>query len=178
MSSRLVGAAVAVAIALTAARSGAQGERMTLESADFADGQPIPAEFSCLGRGMSPHLSWSTVPGTQSLALIVRDTDTNGGLVHWVVYDIPASVTELPSAAVSHGPFASGAQQGINGFGAAGWKPPCPPKGSTHRYLFELYALDTQVPVMGAPTVSALMHAIHGHVLAKASLLGTYTMPR
>jgi Raf kinase inhibitor-like YbhB/YbcL family protein len=178
MSSRLVGAAVVVAIALTAARSEAEGGRMTLESADFADGQPIPPEFSCQGPGTSPELSWSTVPGTQSLMLVVRDTDTNGGLVHWVVYDIPASVTELPHAAVSHGPFASGAQQGINGFGSAGWKPPCPPKGSTHRYLFELYALDTQLPVMGAPTVSALTHAIHGHVLAKAALLGTYTTAR
>ena len=45
-------------------------------------------------------------------------------------------------------------------------------------YLFELYALDSQVPVMGAPTVSALMRASHGHVLGKASLLGTYTTPR
>lgn len=175
----VVGAALVVAIALTATRSGAQGQRMTLESVDFADGASIPPQFSCEGVGMSPELSWSMgPPGTQSFMLLVHDTDMNGGLVHWIVYDIPASVTGLPIATISHGPLASGAQQGINGSGSAGWMPPCPPKGSTHRYLFELYALDTALSVVGTPTQSALMPAIHGRVLAKAELLGTYTRSR
>jgi Raf kinase inhibitor-like YbhB/YbcL family protein len=179
MSSRLVGAAFGVAIALTAMRSGAQTQRMTLESVDFANGQSIPPQFSCEGPGMSPQLSWSAVPpGTQSFLLVVHDTDVNGGVVHWIVYDIPASVTELPLGAVSHGPLASGAQQGINGSGSPGWMPPCPPRGSTHRYLFELYALSTQLPVMATPTQAALMPAVRGHVLAKAELLGTYTRAR
>jgi Raf kinase inhibitor-like YbhB/YbcL family protein len=179
MSSPLFGAAVTVAIALAATRPGAPAQRMTLESVDFASGQSIPPQFSCDGPGMSPELSWSSAPpGTQTFMLVVHDTDVNGGIVHWMVYDIPASVTELPSAAVSHGPFATGAQQGTNGSGSAGWMPPCPPKGSTHRYLFELYALDTRLPVMGTPTQSALMAAIHGHVLAKAEMLGTYTRTR
>ena len=177
-SIRLAGA-LGVTALLISATTAAQGERMTLMSPDFDNGQPIPAQYSCDGRGNSPELDWANAPaGTQSLVLIARDLDApKGPLVHWIVYDIPASTMTLPSAAVSHGPFASGAQQGTNGRGAVGWMPPCPPSG-THRYRFELFALGARLPERAQPTEAAVMADMRGHVLASAFLIGTYQRTR
>ncbi len=68
-----------------------------LTSSEFADGQPIPARFTCTGDDLSPPLAWSGAPETtQSFALIMDDPDAPGGTwVHWVVYNLPASTSSL-----------------------------------------------------------------------------------
>ena len=57
---------------------------------------------------------------------------------------------------------------------AAGYGGPCPPPGKPHRYYFKLYALDTEPTLKPRATKAELLKAIHGHVLAEASLMGTY----
>lgn len=168
-------AAGIAALALVAPRASRAEAPMSITSTSFGAGQPIPAQFSCQGQGTSPELTWSNVPqNAQSLALVVRDPDASqAGFVHWVVYDIPVTVSGLPQAAGIDGSLPGGALEGTNGKSSKGWTPPCPPKG-THHYHFELYALDGKLPAMNPPTESALEAAMRGHVLAKAELVGTY----
>lgn len=183
MSSRAVPSTLAAGIALVALlgapSAGAQAKQMTMTSSDFADGQAIPAQFSCEGPGASPELSWSNVPpGAKSLALVVRDPDApGGGFVHWVVYGIPANTAGLPQAAQPTGGLPNGAVEGTNSKGGKGWTAPCPPSG-VHHYHFELFALDNEMPRMTTPTEPALYSAMRGHILARAELVGTYQKSR
>src|SRR3954465_14424129 len=98
------------------------------------------------GQNVSPQLSWSGAPaGTKSFALTLYDPDapTGSGWWHWVVYDIPATATELPQGAGSgKAPLPAGTVQGKTDFGAAGYGGAGPPPGDKpHRYVFTVYAL-------------------------------------
>jgi hypothetical protein len=92
--------------------------------------------------------------------------------VHWVLYDLPASASELPEGlAPAHLP--AGTRQGRNDWKRTGYGGPCPPIGR-HRYVHKLYALDALLGDLGEPTKAALERAMDGHVLARAELIGTY----
>jgi len=151
----------------------------TLHSSAFAPGAEIPRRHTCEGEDVSPPLAWSDPPpGTQSFALIVDDPDApdpkapKRTWVHWVVYDLPANARSLAEGVGSSLP--SGARAGKNDFGRAQWGGPCPPIGR-HRYHFKLYALDTTLASsLQRPTKAQLEHAMQGHVLATAQLVGTY----
>lgn len=95
--------------------------------------------------------------------------------VHWVVYDLPPTLTALPenASAVAMPP---GARQGLNDWHAVGYRGPCPPIGR-HRYVHKLYALDTVVSDLGKADKAALERAMKGHILAQATLIGTYEKP-
>jgi Raf kinase inhibitor-like YbhB/YbcL family protein len=151
---------------------------MSLGSSEFANGSALPSEFSCDGPGGSPQLGWSNPPaGTQSFALVVRDLDTpQASFVHWIVYDIPLSASEMPQSSAGARPAADAAV-GTNSRGEIGWTPPCPPAGR-HRYRFELYALDSKLAGLSAPTAPALMAAMRGHILARADIVGSYERSR
>ena len=148
---------------------------LALTSSAFAPNGPIPSRHTCEGRDLSPPLSWSGVPeGTRSLALIVDDPDAPDPAaprtiwVHWVLYDLPSDTRELPEGGVP-----AAARQGRNDFKQTGYRGPCPPIGR-HRYVHKLYALDTVLGDLGAPSRSDLERAMEGHVLARAELVGTY----
>ena len=153
---------------------------LLLNSSAFADGETIPREYTCDGEDVSPPLSWSGVPGgTASLALIVDDPDAPDPAapkmiwVHWVLYDLPPSVSFLSSAVTAEG-LPGGARQGRNDWKRTGYGGPCPPIGR-HRYYFKLYALDVKLPDLGEPTKAELERAMKGHVIARAQLIGTYS---
>ena len=136
----------------------------------------IPSKYTVDGENVSPPLSWSGVPdGTKSLALVVEDPDAPGNVwVHWIVYDIPPGAGGLAEGAGNgKAPLPAGAKEGRNDWGRTGYGGPSPPSGR-HRYFFVLYALDTVLPDLGAPTKAALERAMKGHVLAKTELVGTY----
>jgi Raf kinase inhibitor-like YbhB/YbcL family protein len=150
---------------------------MKITSTAFPDNSPIPRKYTCDGEDVSPPLSWTDVPpAAKSLALIVDDPDAPDPAapkmtwVHWVLYDIPPSVSGLPEAVKSLPP---GTREGLNDWGRTGYGGPCPPIGR-HRYFFKLYALDVQLPDLRHPRKSALENAMKGHVLAEARLVGTY----
>lgn len=151
----------------------------TLTSPAFSDQGSIPSVYTCEGRDISPTLSWSGVPaGTKSLALIVSDPDAPDPKApqriwtHWVLFNLPATLTSLPEAVKAHA-LPREAANGLNDWGRAGWGGPCPPIGR-HRYFFRLSALDTVLDGSRQLTREQLEAAMRGHVLATAELMGTY----
>ena len=154
-----------------------------LSSESFANGCEIPVVHTCDGAELSPHLAWSGAPeGTRSFALIVDDPDAPDPRaprmtwVHWVVYNLPASESELPRGAAAAG-LPGGGCHGLNDWKRLGYGGPCPPVGR-HRYVFKLYALDAALPVLEAPTRARLEEAMKRHVLARTELVGTYERRR
>lgn len=146
-----------------------------LTSPSFANGDPIPVDFSCDGNDASPALNWSDLPaGTQSFALIMDDPDAPVGTwVHWVMYNIPASARGLLAGIPTDPQLSDGSVQGVTSARSAGYHGPCPPSG-THRYFFRLYALDTMLSVQSADK-KQLLAAMEGHVLGTAELMGTFS---
>jgi len=150
---------------------------MKLESSAFAEGGSIPRQYTCEGADLSPPLSWSGVPrGTRSLALVIDDPDAPDPAapkmvwVHWVLYNIPPSAAGLPENVAS---LPEGTREGLNDWKRTGYGGPCPPIGR-HRYFHKLYALDTILDLKGTPKKAQLEKAIEGHILAQATLIGTY----
>jgi Raf kinase inhibitor-like YbhB/YbcL family protein len=203
---------------------------MRLTSASFDDGQPIPEEFAFgapdtvlhvrLTTNHNPQLKWSGAPAqTRSYAVICVDTDVptkpddvnkegrvvpanlpRGKFYHWVMVDIPATVTEIAAGECSNGIVAGGkkelrgprgSRQGVNDYTGwfasdpdmagtyRGYDGPCPPWNDTlvHHYHFTVYALSCErVPVEGDFTAPQVLDAIRDHVLAEATLVGTYSL--
>ena len=117
---------------------------LKLTSRAFSNEGVIPNIYSKQGGNVSPPLEWSGVPeDTVSLALIVDDPDAPSGLfVHWLLYGIPPSTTSLDENMIPNTKAGDHIRHGENGYGELGYGGPKPPSG-THRYVFHLYALDT-----------------------------------
>ena len=149
---------------------------ITLTSPAFQEGQAIPEAYTRDAEDTSPPLAWTDPPeGTQSFALICDDPDApRGTWVHWVLYDLPATVSELPEDLAKSQYVAGGAKQGLNDFRHLGYGGPCPPPGKPHRYFFKLYALDSLLELKPGLTKKDLERAMEKHLLAQAQLMGTY----
>ncbi len=137
----------------------------------------IPKEFTCDGPDASPELTWTQPPAaTQSFALIMEDpAGRTGSSVHWVVYDVPPTARELPEAMTARDELVDGSRQGLNGFGKVGYSAPSPPPGTTVRYSFKLFALDTKLKLKARATKEDVERAMAGHVLGQAVLVGLYS---
>jgi Raf kinase inhibitor-like YbhB/YbcL family protein len=148
---------------------------MILKSSAFNEGDLMGAKYTCDGADVSPPLSWTGFPDeTESFALICDDPDAPVGTwVHWVFYDIPASVSDLPEHVSTDKNPNVGGTQGVNDFRKIGYGGPCPP-GGTHRYYFKLYALDRELGLAPGVTKQKLFAAMKGHILAEAQLMGRY----
>ncbi|MEU4237276.1 YbhB/YbcL family Raf kinase inhibitor-like protein [Actinoplanes sp. NPDC026619] len=147
----------------------------SLTSTDVRAGRPIPARFwGCEDNGISPQLTWRGAPaGTQSFAVTLFDPDapTGSGFWHWSAWDIPATTTSLPTAAV----LPAGAVSGRNDGGSTGYTGPCPPTGDvTHHYVFTVVALSIPSLELTADTPLAVVGYVVGHnALASATLTAT-----
>lgn len=153
---------------------------MKLQSPAFCHGDAIPCLCTADGRNTSPKLTWSGIPEkAHELALIVDDPDAPGHKpwVHWIIYKIPITTTELPEA-VPLGATPSepaGAFQGRNSWGKLGYGGPAPPQGhDVHHYHFKLYALETALDVFHSLTKDQLRQAMNGHIIDHTELVGTY----
>ncbi len=148
---------------------------MEIISSAFKEGESIPSKFTCDGLDISPQLAWSQIqPGTKSFALICDDPDApSGTYVHWVIFNLPASVRELSENIPKKETLENGAIQGKNDFGKTGYGGPCPP-GGTHRYYFKLYALDTILEGKPGMTKRELLKIMDSHVLEEGQLMGRY----
>lgn len=143
---------------------------MELRSPAFADGEPIPKQYTCDGEDVSPPIEWSASPaGTRSLALSLDDPDAGRyPFTHWLAWGLPAAAGSLPEGKPPP-------QEGRNDFGASGYRGPCPPPGKPHRYVFRLYALDTEAELEpGVDRRRSFDEAIAGHVLGSRELTGLY----
>jgi len=146
-----------------------------IASTAFEEGGMMPEKYTCDGIDVSPPIAWSLVPdGTKTLALICDDPDAPVGTwVHWVIFNLPATIKELYENIPPQKELENGAKQGMNDFRKIGYGGPCPP-GGTHRYYFKLYALDTQINLDAGAKKSQLLKAMEGHIIGKGQLMGRY----
>lgn len=145
---------------------------ISVASPAFDQDAPIPPKFSCDGDDVSPPLSWDGVPDAAvELALVVDDTDASGGTyVHWVLFGLDPSTTEL-----EEGQVPAGARQANNSAGDARYKGPCPPGGDdAHHYRFTVYALDEQIVADDGASPGDVLSAVAGAAIAKGTLTGTF----
>jgi Raf kinase inhibitor-like YbhB/YbcL family protein len=148
---------------------------MQLTSSAFRSGDAIPARHSCEGEDVSPPLAWSGAPdGTRAFAVICHDPDaplvTPGtyGFVHWVLYNLPASVDRLDEG-TGEGTV------GGNDFGNTGYGGPAPPEGhGVHHYFFWVLALDRELDLEAGLTMWQLLAEAEPHILGMNRLVGTY----
>jgi Raf kinase inhibitor-like YbhB/YbcL family protein len=158
----------------------------TVSSTSVKDGQALPvAQMSGVfgvsgGRDASPQLSWSGAPaGTRSYAVTMYDPDapTMSGFWHWAVANIPATVTSLPEGAGDEGGtgLPPSAIQYPNDARAVRFIGAAPPAGhGAHRYFVTVHALDVEDIGLDADNTPALLgFTMFGHVLARATLIGT-----
>jgi Raf kinase inhibitor-like YbhB/YbcL family protein len=172
----IAGASSMVAQQANSASSGGASTTFALTSPAFAAGAEIPRQYTCKGADTSPALAWSGAPAnTASFALIVDDPDApHGTWVHWVLWNLPASVHSLPEGVPKRDQLDDGSRQGRNSNQKVGYSGPCPPSGQTHRYFFRLYALDGKLDLAAGAGRSDLDTAMKGHVLAQTEYMGSF----
>jgi Raf kinase inhibitor-like YbhB/YbcL family protein len=161
----------------------------SVSSDDVTDGEPMPLPhasgvFGAGGNDTSPHLRWDGAPeGTKSYAVTCFDPDapTGSGFWHWVVFDIPATVTELATGAGSQdgARLPAGAVQVRNDANFAGYVGAGPPPGhGPHRYVFAVHALDVEHTGADASATPAFVgFTMFGHTLGRALLTATFEQP-
>ena len=190
----------------------------------------IPIEYTCTdneyypatgtevryGQDKSPPLAWAGAPsGTVSFAIVADDPDvavdeerdpTEGEVVpfvHWLIWNIPAEVTELDESVPTTTEVAAigpSTRQGTNDFGGVGYGGPCPPpnltaifgsqsgnydgeggglrKQTPHGYMFRVYALDAELDLQAGAAKNEMLEAMDGHVLSAGELQGEYVNKR
>lgn len=144
---------------------------LTLSSPAFQPNQAIPKQYTCHGANISPPLVWWDAPQkTQSFVLIVDDPDAaQGTWVHWLVFNIPATLTQLTAGAT----LPEEALTGFNSWNKKSYRGPCPPSG-IHHYYFQLYALDTRLTVNSSVSKADIINAMQHHILAQSILVGVF----
>jgi Raf kinase inhibitor-like YbhB/YbcL family protein len=150
-------------------RSIPTGTAMTVTSQAFSQTEPIPARFTCHGKGLSPSIHWTGEPaGTKSLALIVDDSSAPiTPYIYWIVFDIGP----LTSGTLING-VPTGARQADNSKGTHGYDPPCPVNGS-HTYRFTVYALNRDLPLPNGVSLRTAWTAIAQATIARCRLAAT-----
>ena len=151
---------------------------MQLTSPAFETGGAIPKKHTGEGEDVSPALAWRGAPAeAKAFACICHDPDAplvspgTYGFVHWVLYGIPGSVTELPEGSDDY-------VKGLNNFGNAGYGGPMPPEGhGTHHYFFWLLALDAKPDLPAGLSMWELLEKIEPNVIGANRLVGTYARP-
>lgn len=151
-----------------------QANALVLKSPEFSDGEKLPIKSGYEKGNTSPLLVWEDIPEkTASFVLIMDDPDASGW-VHWLVYNIPASVNSLIEDFPRDERLKDGTFQGLNSFNKLAYAGPCPPSG-VHRYVFKLYALDTVLDLQPGAQKHDLLKIMKGHVLQETSLKGKYS---
>jgi Raf kinase inhibitor-like YbhB/YbcL family protein len=154
----------------------------TLISDDLRDGEPLDAEFvhpSVGGADQSPQLAWSGFPAeTRSFVVTCYDPDapTTSGFWHWVLVNVPASVTQLPRGAGKAGATEGGAFAVRNDYGTQAYGGAAPPAGDRpHRYLFAVHALDVdRLDLTPDASPAYVGFNLTFHTLARAVIRPTY----
>ena len=147
-------------------------ERMTLRAPGFQNGQPIPVEYTCDGRDISPPLGWSGTPrDARELAILVEDPDAPGGtFVHWVLFGLSPTQKQLDAGAKLES-----SRQGRNSFGETRYRGPCPPQGDKpHRYEFSIYALRERIEASEGAAAGEVRDEIRRKAIASGRLTGRY----
>lgn len=181
--------AVTAAAFILQACASAPAERsvpaLTLSSQAFKQGQRLADDqvantFGCTGKNISPDVQWSGAPAeTKFYAVSIYDPDapTGSGFWHWVVFNIPASVTSLKAdAGKNASTLPPGATMARNDGGAAAFAGACPPVGhGEHRYILRVFALSDKLPLDGNASPALVGFMINQMKLAEGSITAKYS---
>lgn len=154
--------------------------QLAVQSDAFAAHSAFPTKYTADGENISPPLRWTGAPPeTKQFALVMDDPDAPGGTpwVHWVVYNIPPTMTKIPENLPRNVMLENvgGAIQGKNSWHQVGYRGPEPPPGAkVHTYHIRVFALDQALDLKPELHDKALMDAIAGHVIGRGELTGTY----
>jgi Raf kinase inhibitor-like YbhB/YbcL family protein len=155
-----------------------------LTSSAFKDGGEIAVKFggnlktnaTCLGENISPQLSWSNPPaGTKSFAFLLIDPEGRGsaGVIHTVLYGIPASLTGFAEGEITQ--LSDKFVAGKSGVPVPAYLGPCAPRGAPHHYTFLLIATDLELGALQPGLTRQELHAaLNGHTKGVAGLIGLY----
>lgn len=181
MRFKLLAAALFMIGAVAAAPADAANFKLT--SVDMAPGKRLADAqvfngFGCSGGNKSPELTWSGAPaGTKSFVVTAYDPDapTGSGWWHWVLFNIPASVTHLDGG-MTTAALPAGAVEGRSDFGTPGFGGACPPPGDKpHHYIFTVYALKTEkLDLDGSASAALIGFMTHANMIGKAVLVARY----
>lgn len=149
---------------------------MQVKSPAFDAHARIPTRHTGEGEDVSPPLVWVDPPeGTRAFAVICHDPDAplckpgTYGFVHWVLYNLPASVTRIPEGG------GDAYTTGETDFGKRGYGGPMPPEGhGVHHYFFWVLALDRELDLEPGLTMGQLLERVEPHVIGMNRLVGTY----
>jgi Raf kinase inhibitor-like YbhB/YbcL family protein len=148
---------------------------LKLFSPAFEDGGHIPVRHTCDGINTSPPLAWKEMPpGCKSLALVCKNQNaTSGPRIHWILYNLPATTSEVPENVPPEEKLSNGARHGLNDFREYGY---CGPWRSnpTQKYAFSLYALRSSLVPSTQTKLDELLVALQGQILEESHLSGTY----
>ncbi|MBB6128688.1 YbhB/YbcL family Raf kinase inhibitor-like protein [Mucilaginibacter lappiensis] len=151
----------------------------TLKSNDLG-GQLAPEQYAngmgFTGQNLSPQLYWENPPKeTKTFALTIQDlgAPTGSGFWHWVVFNIPAHINEVPSGAgdPEKSLLPENVIQSNTDMGTQGYVGAAPPEGPTHRYQIIVYALNANLQLDSSATPAFVGFNLHFATLTKASLL-------
>jgi len=164
------------AIAAGIARS-EQRPQIAIGSQVFTPAGRIPDQYTCVGADASPPLAWSGAPaGAKGLVLIVDDPDApSGSFTHWIVYNLPPTITGLSAGVPRAEALSQGGRQGLNDFGRVGYNGPCPPPGRAHHYHYRIFALDQLLHFDAEPNAEMVRTAMRTHVLAEGETTGIFS---
>jgi Raf kinase inhibitor-like YbhB/YbcL family protein len=138
-------------------------------SGSWVDGDPLPPDSTCKGKGLSPDLKWTNVPANATeLVLTVTDADASG-FVHWVLAGIDPATPGL-----SQGKIPRGTVQTLNSAPAIGWFAPCPPQG-THRYIFSLFVLTKPSGILAGMDPTDALAGLSAPGIQRVAITGTVT---
>jgi len=143
-------------------------QQLIVSSPEFEDNGWIPAQYTCEGKGINPPIKIKSIPAeAKSLVVLLEDPDAPGGTFdHWVLWNV--DITGHIDADSQPGLC------GLNSHGKPEYAPPCPPKGSSHRYIFVVFALDKKLDLNEGSGKKQLLEGITGSVIAKGTLTGRY----
>ncbi len=132
-------------------------------------------EFTCDdGQNRPPRIQWGPAPPrTAAIMIDLFDVDTASSedppdtpssfFSHWLVYNLPPSATSIP-------PLPAGAHEGRNDAGQTGYTAPCPPRGTGHRYVFQVFFLDSKLQIGPEAKRRQIISEAGKHTIAKGTL--------
>lgn len=154
----------------------------TVTSTDVADGEPLGADQVFAGGNTSPQLSWEGFPEeTKGFVVTCYDPDapTPSGFWHWILVNLPATVTELPAGAGATPRLDNGAFHVRSDYSTKAFSGAAPPAGDqTHRYYFVVHAIDVEaLDVDDEASAAVVSFNLAFHTLARAIITPTYQEP-
>lgn len=151
-------------------------ELLKIESV-FRNGDVIPRKYTCDDVDVSPPMKILNVPeGVRAYSLIMYDPDAPmGTFYHWLLYDIPSTIRELPEN-IPRIEVTEYGIQGVNDFGRIGYGGPCPPHGhGRHRYFFLIVGLRDKTGLKPGARVDDLLRSVRDKAVGYGLLMGVYS---